>query len=1170
MSKRMLIDASHPEETRVVVLDGNKLDEFDFETSSKKQLKGNIYLAKVTRVEPSLQSAFVEYGGNRHGFLAFSEIHPDYYRIPIADREALLEEESRAAAEAGKAARNAAAQGNAPDQDDPFGDPRDEDDSDRRSNRRGSQNGDSEEDDDENIETVGGDDIDEAAQTGPVRPKRNYKIQEVIKRRQILLVQVTKEERGNKGAALTTYLSLAGRYCVLMPNTPRGGGISRKIVSPKDRKRLKAILDDLMIPEGMAVILRTAGLERTKAEIKRDLDYLLRLWDNIRETTLQSTAPALIYEEANLIKRAERDLYTKDIDDIQVAGEEGYRTAKDFMKMLMPSHARRVKPYRDGHIPLFQRYAVESQIDAMHSPSVQLKSGGYVVINPTEALVAIDVNSGRSTRERNIEETAYKTNLEAADEIARQLRLRDLAGLIVIDFIDMEDDRHNVAVERRLKDAMRQDRARIQLGRISAFGLLELSRQRLRPSLTETHFEPCPRCNGTGLTRSLSSAALHLLRAIEEEGIRSRSSVVRVSAATDVVLFVLNDKRAALTEIEQRYAFSVILSRDDSLIPPEHRIDQIQARSAEEIAHAEARAAAAAAEQRLLEKQADQADDDLPEDDLDDEDSTTTSAAEAETETARGDDGRGEDGRGEDGRDEDDSAGEGRSRRKRRSRSRRRRRDDRPDSKSDGTDGSENADDGSQKSDGDEAPAPIPAQTPAPIKEGPPLAAVATTADSAPDADTPTPAPTERQRPAGGWWARRRAAAEANSGAAVARSDAPALGSNDERVDIISTLGDAALGSSTDESATDDDIGEVFPSSSGAYDNETEEERQRRRRRRGKRGGRRRSGRRREEDGLDDDEFDTGPESGNGSVERPPIAASADGDTASSAGRPEPAPIAEGPEIPAAADTVAAASAAAQSDLADQPLPDAVAPVPDGDDGPSAQPAEAAAEDAKPTKRRATTRKRTAASAAEGGEKTPTRSRKRKTTTQVVDAAADTSAEASATETNTTGANATDTSATGGDADSEKAEVKPKRKRAPRKSTKTETAAASEAMPATGTAETGSDDAAPDDTGPAKSPAKKATTAKKAAPRAKTAAKTGTASTAKRATTARKKAEPKPKAAEASGADSTAGDRNESAPPADKATATGSDSPSPQADPTTQAGGDEVKKPRRGWWAARG
>ncbi|WP_198409118.1 ribonuclease E/G [Magnetospira sp. QH-2] len=550
----MLIDATHAEETRVVVAMGNRLEDFDVEVASRKQLKGNVYLAKVTRVEPSLQAAFVEYGGNRHGFLAFSEIHPDYYQIPVADREALIAE--------------------TPDDESANGEV------DEPAETNGGEEGEGE---GASLEVLGGDDVAEETEARrPYHSYRNYKIQEVIKRRQVLLVQVVKEERGNKGAALTTYLSLAGRYCVLMPNTTRAGGISRKISSANDRKRLKSVLGDLSIPEGMAVIVRTAGAQRSKAEIKRDYDYLLRVWDTIRTQTLESAAPCLIHEEGNLIKRSIRDLYDKDIDEVVVEGDDGYRTAKDFMKMLIPSHAKKVQPYKDIVVPLFHRYQVESQLDAMHGPDVQLKSGGYIVINPTEALVSIDVNSGRSTKERNIEETAYRTNLEAADEIARQLRLRDLAGLIVIDFIDMEVSRYQTNVERRLKEAMRIDRARIQIGRISPFGLMELSRQRLRPSLIETSFESCPHCAGTGVIRSTESTALHVLRAIEEEGLRGRAAEIAVHVATSVALYILNYKRDALADIESRYGFSVMLMGDDSLIPPDHRIERLRARSADD------------------------------------------------------------------------------------------------------------------------------------------------------------------------------------------------------------------------------------------------------------------------------------------------------------------------------------------------------------------------------------------------------------------------------------------------------------------------------------------------------------------------------------------------------------------------------------------------------------
>ena len=682
MAKRMLIDATHPEETRVVVLSGNRLEEFDFETSTKQQVKGNIYLAKVTRVEPSLQAAFVDYGGNRHGFLAFSEIHPDYYRIPVGDRGAIDDESVSDEAEAREAVPEEAGvslaaalpesvtvdelpesgedeagkiepseqsrpgldpeapssssetreQGRAPiltglpwDDLAPGPDPvalepaapsqpiahsavavegalvgLDEPAAASASwdhpaiayktpgeitAETGAEisgaidlraDSDHEDGESETIETIDGDEIEEAERQRS-RTFRHYKIQEVIKRRQIMLVQVSKEERGTKGAALTTYLSLAGRYCVLMPNTARGGGVSRKITSITDRRRLKDVLEELDIPEGMGVIVRTAGAERSKAEIKRDYEYLLRLWNEIRDLTLRSTAPALIYEEGNLIKRSIRDLYTRDTDEVLVEGEEGYRTAKAFMKMLMPSHARRVQPYRDTEIGLLHRFQVESQIDAIHSPIVQLRSGGYVVINQAEALVAIDVNSGRSTRERNIEETAVRTNLEAAEEIARQLRLRDLAGLIVIDFIDMEENRNQAAVERRLKEALKNDRARIQVGRISPFGLLEMSRQRLRPSLVETSTQPCPHCGGTGFIRSTESTALYVLRSIEEEGMRRRSAEICVYLPTTVALYILNQKRDSLVQLETRYGLRVLVARDDVLIPPAFRLERLRA-----------------------------------------------------------------------------------------------------------------------------------------------------------------------------------------------------------------------------------------------------------------------------------------------------------------------------------------------------------------------------------------------------------------------------------------------------------------------------------------------------------------------------------------------------------------------------------------------------------------
>ena len=609
MVKRMLIDATHPEETRVVVVNGTRLEELDVETSTKKQIKGNIYLAKVIRVEPSLQAAFVDYGGNRHGFLAFSEIHPDYFQIPVADRQALLAAQNaltqRADSDAGfdgdddgaEAEENPApssaraedageppridaegeSSGDAPfEGEEAFSDQQQSDESSASAAIESDQEQDRQQR--QSVDIVGGDDTaEQELERRRARLLRNYKIQEVIKRRQIMLVQVVKEERGNKGAALTTYLSLAGRYCVLMPNTARGGGVSRKIINATDRKRLKAIAQEMDVPEGMAVIVRTAGSERSKLEIRRDYEYLLRMWDTVRELTLQSTAPTLVYEEASLIKRSIRDLYSRDIDEVLVDGDEGYRLAKDYMRMLTPSHAKKVQPYKDPAVPLFYRYQVENQLDAMHQPVVQLKSGGYLVIGQTEALVAIDVNSGRATRERHIEETAIKTNLEAADEIARQLRLRDLAGLVVIDFIDMEESRNNFAVERRLKEALKNDRARIQVGRISPFGLLELSRQRLRPSLQESAFSQCPHCAGTGFIRSVESSAMAILRMIEEEGIRARSSEITVWVPTAIALYLLNQKRDGLILAEQRYGFKVFLFGDDSLVAPNFRMERVRA-----------------------------------------------------------------------------------------------------------------------------------------------------------------------------------------------------------------------------------------------------------------------------------------------------------------------------------------------------------------------------------------------------------------------------------------------------------------------------------------------------------------------------------------------------------------------------------------------------------------
>jgi ribonuclease E len=721
MPNKMLIDATHPEETRVVVVRGNRVEEFDFETAQRKQLRGNIYLAKVTRVEPSLQAAFIEYGGNRHGFLAFSEIHPDYYQIPVADRQALIEADERAHREAEEESENRSnhrrgrsrhrnarrrghgdrvqseiidnavdpsqaaqppyeggdhphepdgalavegqahdaahhedaahhdpeAQGHPaqahdaghPHDDHPEHDaagheapppvpseapvaeadavaavaepvsaaepveaerhaePHDEHHDAEQVHEAAAHaedephvehagdeyaptvphdehaaEGDDDHDDEDDgedaeeevVESVGGDDVLEEVPERAFRPRRQYKIQEVIKRRQVMLVQVVKEERGNKGAALTTYLSLAGRYAVLMPNTARGGGISRKITSAQDRSRLKEVVQDLDVPEGMGIILRTAGASRTKPEIKRDFEYLIRMWETVRDMTLKSQAPTLVYEEGSLIKRSLRDLYNKEIDEIQVAGEAGYQEARDFMKMLMPSNVRAVKQYRDGQ-PLFSRMGVESQLDAMFSPTVQLRSGGYIVINQTEALVSIDVNSGRSTREHHIEDTALKTNLEASEEVARQLRLRDLAGLIVIDFIDMDEKRNNRAVERKLSDCLRQDRARIQVGRISHFGLLEMSRQRIRASVLESSTEPCAMCGGSGHVRSVSSVALQLLRGIEEILMKGATHNLVVRTRTDVALYVLNHKRGHLRDLENAFKVSLAVSADPTV-----------------------------------------------------------------------------------------------------------------------------------------------------------------------------------------------------------------------------------------------------------------------------------------------------------------------------------------------------------------------------------------------------------------------------------------------------------------------------------------------------------------------------------------------------------------------------------------------------------------------------
>ncbi|MBS0479410.1 MAG: ribonuclease E/G [Proteobacteria bacterium] len=559
----MLIAARHPEEPRVAVVKGNRIEEFDFESAERKQLKGNIYLAKVTRVEPSLQAAFIDYGGNRHGFLAFSEIHPDYYQIPKEDRDALLREEAEHAAEEAALRAELDAREDEHDDGDENQEPTEEE------LERLDDDGAPDEDVAAEQESVGrdnrraggSDDQVEALRQRRMNLRRRYKIQDVIKRRQVLLVQVVKEERGNKGAALTTYLSLAGRYCVLMPNTSHGGGISRKISNAGDRKRLKSIMADLKLPPSMGCIVRTAGLQRTKVEIKRDFDYLARLWDGIRETTLASAAPALVYGDSDLLKRAIRDIYNKDIDEVIVEGDEGYRQAKEFMKLLMPSHARRVKHYSDP-VPLFQRAGVEDQLSAMYNPVVQLKSGGYLVINPTEALVSIDINSGRSTREHNIEQTATATNLEAAHEIARQLRLRDMAGLIVIDFIDMDNNSNVRKVEKAMKEALKNDRARIQVGRISGFGLMEMSRQRLRTGVLEASTRQCPHCEGTGLVRTASSAGLSALRLIEDEAARGRGSILTLRASQEAAIYVLNKKRADIAEIEDRYGVQVVILPD--------------------------------------------------------------------------------------------------------------------------------------------------------------------------------------------------------------------------------------------------------------------------------------------------------------------------------------------------------------------------------------------------------------------------------------------------------------------------------------------------------------------------------------------------------------------------------------------------------------------------------
>ncbi|WP_029375486.1 Rne/Rng family ribonuclease [Oceanicola sp. S124] len=818
MAKKMLIDATHAEETRVVVVDGNKVEEFDFESENKRQLAGNIYLAKVTRVEPSLQAAFVDYGGNRHGFLAFSEIHPDYYQIPVADREALMEEErayaeaqrareeddekpkkrsrsrSRSSAKAEKTesgdatvsqevadsdqiegmetidlgedgADEAGEEGSSPmmtvretpveepetdaasadeasdeDQDDEDGE--DEDNRPRRSTAG---------EKDSDIESVADDDDHEDIRPPrKPRPKR-YKIQEVIKVRQILLVQVVKEERGNKGAALTTYLSLAGRYCVLMPNTARGGGISRKITNAADRKKLKEIATEIDVPSGAGLIVRTAGAKRTKSEIKRDYEYLQRLWEQIRELTLQSIAPAKIYEEGDLIKRSIRDLYSREIDEVLVEGERGYRNAKDFMKMIMPSHAKNVKHYAE-QMPLFARYQVESYLAGMFNPTVQLKSGGYIVIGVTEALVAIDVNSGRATKEGSIEETATKTNLEAAEEVARQLRLRDLAGLIVIDFIDMDERKNNLAVEKKLKDKLKTDRARIQVGRISGFGLLEMSRQRLRPGMIEATTAPCTHCHGTGLVRSDDSLALSVLRQIEEEGTRRRSREVLVKCPVAIANYLMNQKREHVAMIEGRYGMAVRIEGVPSLISPDFEIEKFKTatRKVVEVPHVISASAA------LMED----IDEDI-EDEVDEDEEETSEAPAKTSETSSE--------KASSGKDQDNAetsttdAGEGEEQPKKKRRRRRRRRkssrsedgsgDDSIGSGDDQVSGDDSAPEGDKsdavKAEAVKAEAPV-AEAAAEAPAAEPVAEVAKVEATADEAATPevAEAPVEDAKPA--------------------------------------------------------------------------------------------------------------------------------------------------------------------------------------------------------------------------------------------------------------------------------------------------------------------------------------------------------------------------------------------------------------------------------------
>ena len=731
MSTRMLIDARHPEETRVAVLQGNRIEEFDFESAEHKQIKGNIYLAKVTRVEPSLQAAFVDFGGNRHGFLAFSEIHPDYYQIPKADRDALLAEDAEAAEEEERLRAEEEDEGISPgdeyDAEDDSGDALAEDlaesgveevdtsDKDDVSTFEGGASDDDSSDDDNGDDDSSENDASNegeqdrgrgrrgrrrqggrgdkggdkgngngrsrAKQVDEVRAKRQelrrrYKIQDVIQRRQVLLVQVVKEERGNKGAALTTYLSLAGRYTVLMPNSSSGGGISRKISSTTDRKRLKDMVSDLKLPRSMGLIVRTAGMSRTKPEIKRDFDYLARVWDEIREKTLASVAPALIHSDSDLIKRAIRDIYNKEIEEVVVEGEDGYKSAKAFMKMLMPSHARRVKAYSDP-VPLFQRYGAEDQLRAMYDPMVQLKSGGYLIINPTEALVSIDINSGRSTKEHGIEATALHTNLEAAKEIARQLRLRDMAGLVVIDFIDMEYSNNVRKVEKAMKDALKNDRARIQVGRISSFGLMEMSRQRLRTGVLEATTRACPHCDGTGLVRTASSAGLSALRLIEDEAAKGKGTLIRLGASTEAAIYLLNEKRGDLVEIEHRYGVTVE-------VVPEGEDEGAKM----SVTSAGPRPSEAPKFEPIID---DEEDEDIPEDDIEEEDEDEREAPRRRERSERG----------EAGESEDDAARRKKRRRRRggRNRSRQDREDGAEGEASEGEEGNEGDDDGEERSD---------------------------------------------------------------------------------------------------------------------------------------------------------------------------------------------------------------------------------------------------------------------------------------------------------------------------------------------------------------------------------------------------------------------------------------------------------------------------------------